>query len=156
MAEIEAFGKSPDKRVHRLFRDLAFRGSWRQEVRDTSYREIAKRDPNRLSAGTRGSNHRNREKPRKEARHRQISDRGFEESETLDIRTREIPSREIPIRDIPRRHQYRPSLSDTWRKSGDSEKFPKRKAPSANRDSGHRETREQVIGFDSSEIPDAI
>jgi hypothetical protein len=38
VAEIEAFGKSPDKRVHRFFRDSAFRGSWRQEVRDTSYR----------------------------------------------------------------------------------------------------------------------
>jgi hypothetical protein len=63
---------------------------------------------------------------------------------TIGIRrfllTDTLCQRSIASRDIPRRHQDRPSLSDTWRNSGDSEKFPKRKAPSANRDSGHRET----------------
>jgi hypothetical protein len=46
----------------------------------------------------------------------------------------------IASRDIPRTHQVRPSILDAWRKSGDSEKVPKRKAPSAHRDSGNRET----------------
>jgi hypothetical protein len=48
--------------------------------------------------------------------------------------------RSIASRDIPRRHQDRPSILDAWRKSNDSEKVPKRKAPSAYRDSGNRET----------------
>ena len=46
----------------------------------------------------------------------------------------------IASRDIPRTHQVRPSILDAWLKSGDSEKVPKRKAPSAHRDSGNWET----------------
>jgi hypothetical protein len=55
--------RTPEARVHRFFgihhfADLGDKRSW-----DTSYREIAKRDPNRLSAGTRSSNHRNGKSP---------------------------------------------------------------------------------------------
>jgi hypothetical protein len=62
---------------------------------------------------------------------------------TIGIRcfhlTDTLCQRSIASRDIPRRHQDRPSLSDAWRKSGDSEKVPKRKAPSAFRDSRDQE-----------------
>jgi hypothetical protein len=63
---------------------------------------------------------------------------------TIDIRcfhlTDTLCQRSIASRDIPRRHQDRPSLSDAWRKSDDSEKVSKRKAPSAYHDSENRET----------------
>jgi hypothetical protein len=63
-----------------------------------------KRDHDRPSAGTRGSNQRNQEKSRKEARHRKIGDREIEEAKNLDIKNREIPIRDIPIQSGPSDH----------------------------------------------------
>jgi hypothetical protein len=46
----------------------------------------------------------------------------------------------IASRDIPRLNQDRPSFKDAWRKSEGSGKVPKRKSPSAYRDSANRES----------------
>jgi hypothetical protein len=89
------FGKSPEKK-----RSSAFGDSRDQEVTHLN-REIARRDHDRSSVEDACRRSEPSGKVPIGQRHRKIGDRGFEESETLDIRTREIPSREIPIRDIP-------------------------------------------------------
>jgi hypothetical protein len=99
--------------AHRHFGVWGFKLSKKFDIatREIAIREIPIRSQSSIFDRTRGGHRGHRQR---------IGIQGFTLTKVWSIASR----------DIPRMHQDRPSILDAWRKSGDSKKVPKRKAPS--------------------------